>query len=118
MGTIKSFRELEIWKKGIELVKEIYKMTTVFPKSELYGLTSQMRRCAVSIPSNVAEGFRRRHPKEFKRFLDIALGSSAELETQLVIAKELGYLDNDKESYFIEIIDHIDRMIASLWKKL
>jgi len=69
MGTIKSFRELEIWKKGIELVKGIYKMTAGFPKSELYGLTSQMRRCAVSIPSNVAEGFRRRHPKEFKHFL-------------------------------------------------
>lgn len=118
MGTIKSFRELEIWKKGIELVKEIYKMTAGFPKSELYGLTSQMRRCAVSIPSNVAEGFRRRHPKEFKRFLTIALGSSAELETQLVIAKELGYLEGEKESYFIEIIDHIDRMIVNLWKKL
>ncbi|MDP8246749.1 MAG: four helix bundle protein [Candidatus Tritonobacter lacicola] len=118
MGTIKSFRELEIWKKGIELVKGIYKMTAGFPKSELYGLTSQMRRCAVSIPSNVAEGFRRRHPKEFKHFLNIALGSSAELETQLVIAKELGYLEGEREAYFIEVIDHIDRMIVSLWKKL
>ena len=118
MGTIKSFRELEIWKKGIELVKGIYKMTAEFPKSELYGLTSQMRRCAVSIPSNVAEGFRRRHPKEFKHFLNIALGSSAELETQLVIAKELGYLEGERKAYFIEVIDHIDRMIVNLWKKL
>jgi len=119
MGTIKSFRELDIWKKGIELVKMVYKTTEKFPHHELYGLTSQMRRCAVSIPSNVAEGFRRRHPKEFKQFLNIALGSLAELETQVIITRELVYLKNEEdERRILEFIDHISRMITNLLKKL
>jgi four helix bundle protein len=118
MGTIKTFRELDIWKKGIELVKEVYAATNKFPIHELYGLTSQMRRAAVSIPSNVAEGFRRRHPKEFKQFLNIALGSSAELETQIVIALELNYIDDGSENKIFEQIDHISRMIANLSIKL
>ena len=118
MGTIKNFRELDIWKKGIELVKKVYKITEKFPHHELYGLTSQMRRCAVSVPSNVAEGFRRRHPKEFKQFLNIALGSLAELETQLVITKELGYVGNEDEKNLLELIDHLNRMITNLLKKL
>jgi four helix bundle protein len=118
MGTIKNFRELDIWKKGIELVKGIYKITEKFPYYELYGLTSQMRRCAVSVPSNASEGFRRKHPKEFKQFLNIALGSLAELETQIVIARELGYLVNDDETYTLNLIDHINRMITNLRKKL
>ena len=116
MGTIKSFRELEIWKKGIELVKEVYKTTENFPQSELYGLTSQMRRCAVSVPSNVAEGFRRRHSREFRQFLNIALGSLAELETQLVIAQEINYLSDGQ--VILERIDHISRMIATLLRRL
>lgn len=118
MGTIKTFRELDIWKKGIELVKEIYKATEKFPNNELYGLTSQMRRSAVSVPSNAAEGFRRKHSKEFKQFLNIALGSLAELETQIIIAKELGYLENESEGIMLELSDHISRMIANLLKKL
>ncbi len=119
MGTIKSFKELDIWKKGIELVKMIYKVTEKFPTHELYGLASQMRRSAVSVPSNVAEGFRRRHPKEFKQFLNIALGSLAELETQTIIAKELEYLKIEAdEKHIIELIDHINRMITNLLKKL
>lgn len=118
MGEIKSFRDLEIWKKGIELVKAIYALTDKFPHSEQYGLSSQMRRCAISIPSNVAEGFRRRHPKEFKQFLSIALGSLAELETQTVIAKELEYIGNTAENYILELMDHISRMIANLYKKI
>ena len=118
MGTIKTFRELDIWKRGIEPVKEIYSATKSFPSHEIYGLTSQMRRAAVSIPSNVAEGFRRRHPKEFKQFLSIALGSAAELETQIVIAKELNYIGSDSEDRMLELIDHISRMIANLLTKL
>ncbi len=74
---IKSFKDLKIWQKGIEIVKDVYDITKSFPKEELYGLTSQMRRCAVSIPSNIAEGFKRYHNKEFKQFLYITLGSSA-----------------------------------------
>jgi len=82
---IKNFQDLRIWQKGIEVVKDIYILTKKFPKEELYGLTSQMRRSAVSIPSNIAEGFRRYHNKEYKQFLYIALGSCAELETQIII---------------------------------
>ncbi|GAF73329.1 unnamed protein product, partial [marine sediment metagenome] len=77
---IKNFQDLRIWQKGIEVLKDIYILTKKFPKEELYGLTSQMRRSAVSIPSNIAEGFRRYHNKEYKQFLYIALGSCAELE--------------------------------------
>ncbi|OPX28005.1 MAG: four helix bundle protein, partial [Candidatus Omnitrophica bacterium 4484_171] len=98
-------------------------VTRYFPKEELYGLSSQMRRAAVSIPSNVAEGFRRRHNKEFQQFLNIALGSSAlgssaELETQAVIAKELSYIDGKKEEELIDLIDYICRMASNLIKKL
>lgn len=118
MGTIKTFRDLDIWKKGIELVKEVYIVTENFPSHELYGLTSQMRRAVVSVPSNVAEGFRRRHPKEFKQFLNIAFGSLAELETQIVIAVELYYIDSDSEKRMLELIDHTSRMIANLLTKL
>ena len=88
---IKKFQDLRIWQKGIEVVKDIYILTKKFPKEELCGLTSQMRRSAVSIPSNIAEGFRRYHNKEYKQFLYIALGSCAELETQIIIANELNY---------------------------
>lgn len=82
--------------KGIEIVKDIYETTKCFPKEEMYGLTTQMRRYAISIPSNIAEGFKRYHAKEYKQFLYIALGSVAELETQIFIAKEIGLLDDTK----------------------
>ncbi len=118
MAPAKNFRELEIWKKGIELVKNIYDTTNQFPDREIYSLTSQIRRSAVSIPSNIAEGFRRMHAKEFQRFLSIALGSLAELETQVVIAKELSYIDINVFDSFLEKIDHLSRMIVNLIKKL
>ena len=89
MAGVKRFRDLEIWQKGVELVTLVYEVTARFPESESYGLSAQMRRCAVSVPSNVAEGFRRGHHKEFRQFLHIALGSLAELETQVVIARTL-----------------------------
>ncbi len=92
---VQSFRDLEIWKRGIELVKTIYDISASFPHSEIYGLTSQIRRAAISIPSNIAEGQIRRHRSEFKQFLHISLGSLAELETQLIISSELGYVKND-----------------------
>jgi len=115
---IRSFRDLKVWQKGIELVKEIYKTTKSFPKEEQYGLIAQMRRAAVSVPSNVAEGFRRRSRKEYKQFLSIALGSCAELETHVVIAKELSYIDAEKETALSDLIDHICRMIVNLDKKV
>lgn len=113
---IQTYRDLDIWKTGISLVKEIYLATDRFPKHELYGLSSQMRRSAISIPSNVAEGFKRQHNKEYRQFLYIALGSCAELETQLTIAKELGYLSSEKD--LLDKADHIGRMVTNLLKRL
>jgi len=109
---------LRIWQKGIEVVKDIYILTKKFPKEELYGLTSQMRRSAISIPSNIAEGFRRYHNKEYKQFLYIALGSCAELETQIIIANELNYISDDDKSAVIEEIKYICRMTVKLINKL
>lgn len=86
---MKTYKDLIVWQKSIELVKEIYLLTEDFPKEEIYGLTSQIRRCAVSIPSNIAEGKMRTTNKEFSHFLSIAYGSGAELETQLILAKLL-----------------------------
>ena len=91
-----SFRDLRVWKDGIALVTEVYSATSSFPRNELFGLTRQMQRAAVSIPSNIAEGYARQHRKEYLQFLAIAQGSLAELETQLEIAFQLEYLDFDR----------------------
>ena len=115
---IRRFKELRIWQEGISLVKEVYRITKTFPSEELYGLSVQMRRAAVSVPSNVAEGFRRKFKKEFRQFLNIALGSLAELETQVVIAKELDYMNQIEEDKFSKQIDYISRMITTLINKL
>jgi len=113
-----NFQDLRIWQKGIEIVKDIYILTKRFPKEELYGLTSQMRRSAVSIPSNIAEGFRRYHNKEYKQFLYIALGSCAELETQIIIANELDYISDNNIIESIEKLKYICRMTIKLIQKL
>lgn len=89
--SIKSYQDLTVWQKSMELVAWIYELTQHFPKEEMYGLVSQMRRSAISIPSNIAEGYSRRHRQEYIQFVRIAFGSGAELETQLIIAKKLGY---------------------------
>ena len=115
---IKSYKDLDIWKRSIKLVEDIYRLTKSFPKEELYGLTSQMRRAAVSIPSNIAEGFTRLHDKEYKQFLYIALGSCSELSTQLIIASRLKYFDNNKIEQLLNEIDEICRMTMSLIKKI
>jgi four helix bundle protein len=115
---IRSFRDLRVWQKGIELVGEIYRITEKFPKEETYGLSSQMRRAAVSVPSNIAEGFRRKHVKEHKQFLNISLGSCAELETLIVISKNLKHVDADQERALCEMLNHICGMIVNLDKKL
>jgi len=115
---IKDFRDLDIWKKGIEIVKDIYNIVEKFPKQEFYGLVSQIQRSAVSIPSNVAEGFNRFHNKEYKQFLYIALGSCAELETQIEIASELRYISNEKKKNILEKINHESRMLTNLIKKI
>lgn len=115
---ITNFRDLEIWKKGIEIVKDTYGATRSFPRHEVLGLSSQMQRCAVSIPSNVAEGFNRFHNKESKHFLFVALGSCAELEMQMEIAAELKYFGPDAKAAILEKLDHESRMIRNMVKKL
>jgi four helix bundle protein len=100
------------------LVKNIYATSGEFPRNEFYGLVTQMRRAAVSVPSNISEGYRRRHSKEFQQFLNVSLGSLGELETQLIIANELGYLANDRNGQLLEQVDHLVRMIISLSKKV
>ena len=118
MEKIKSFKELRIWQKGMEIVKDTYLLTKKFPKEELYGLSSQMKRSAISIPSNVAEGFKRYHNKEYSQFLYIALGSIGELETQVIIAQELGFIAKEELEAISEKIDHVSKMTASLINKL
>ena len=115
---VNNFKDLRIWKIAVELVKKIYKTSSKFPKEEVYGLTSQMRRAAVSIPSNVAEGFRRQHNNEFKQFLYISLGSCAELETQIVIAQELGYIDSNQTTKLVEDLEYICKMTTNFIKTL
>ena len=115
---IKNYKDLKIWNRSIELVKNIYDITSLFPKDENYGLTSQIRRSAISIPSNIAEGFTRYYNKEFRQFLYIALGSSAELETQLVIANRLNYLEADIKSKISNDLEIICKMITNLIKKI
>jgi len=118
MQKISHYRDLNVWKKGIEIVKTIYTSTKKFPSEERYGLITQMQRSAVSIPSNIAEGFRRGHNKELKRFLHIALGSCAELETQVIISGELGYIEKTCNNAFLEQLDVLSRMLVSFIKKI
>lgn len=115
---IKTVKELLIWQKGLSLVKQIYQVTKSFPREEVYGIVAQMKRSAVSVPSNIAEGFRRRHSKEFKQFLNIGLGSLAELETQVLISGELSYLSANVKGDLLEEIDHLTAMMISLSKKM
>ena len=115
---IKNFRELEVWKLGMEIVVDVYGCTKSFPKEESYGLVSQLRRAAISIPSNIAEGFNRYHNKEYRQFLFIALGSCAELETQIEVCGFLRYIDQENRMRLIDKLDHEGRMINNLIKCL
>ena len=117
-GNIRSFRDLRIWSLGIQLAKSTYGLTEKFPKKETYGLASQMQRAAVSIPSNIAEGHIRAHTKEFAQFLHMSLGSCAELETQAIIAKELGYITEDEHKQFVKSIEDESKQIRSLILRL
>jgi four helix bundle protein len=118
---MRTHRDLKIWIEGINMVTEIYQITKQFPKEEMYGLTSQIRRSAVSIPSNIAEGAGRKGKKEFEQFLYIALGSLSELETQLLIAYNINYLDKKTYEAFngkvIQLLKMITAFINHLNKK-
>jgi len=115
---IESYRSLLVWQKSVDFVVLVYRLLGRFPKNEQYGLSSQMQRAAVSIPSNIAEGKERQSDRDFARFLAIALGSLAELETQLLIAQRLGYLDEFDWQETSAQADEIGKMLRSLHKKL
>jgi four helix bundle protein len=112
----KTHKDLKIWKEGIDLVTSIYKLTKEFPNEELYGLTSQMRRAAVSYPSNIAEGAARSSNNEYIRFLYISLGSLSELETQIIISEKLNYIQN--KTTMIEEIEALRRKTLNLIRYL
>ncbi len=112
------FKELKVWQKAIDLVTETYSKSQAFPKEEIYGLTSQIRRSAVSIPSNIAEGCGRKSNKDFSNFLGIALGSAFEFETQLIICKNLGFI-NVRDFLKLESeVFHIQNMLIRLQSTL
>ncbi len=113
-----NFRELKIWQKAREFVKEIYQTTANFPSEEKFGLTSQMQRAAISIPSNIAEGAGRGSNKDFSRFLNIANASAFELETQIYLAYDLNYIESNKLEFLTEKIIEIKKMIYGFKKGL
>lgn len=115
---INSYKELIVWQKSMNFVAEIYTITEKYPKSELYGLTSQIRRSAVSIPSNIAEGWTRKHLPEYLQLLNIALGSAAELETQLIIATRLNFISQRTEAELQHSITEIMKMLNGIINKL
>ena len=117
-GKVKSYEDLEVWKRSIQLVKSIYLLSANFPSEEKFGLTSQIRRAAVSVPSNIAEGSERYNTKEYMQFLYISIGSIAEIKTQIIIACELGYAEELKTQNLITEVSSIDRMLKALINSL
>ena len=118
---MQSYKELIVWQKSVHVTKSVYLLSEKFPKAEMFGLTSQMRRSAVSIPSNIAEGYSRGHHAEYIQFLRIAFGSGAELETQLVLVRELGFAKTDDlvsvENLLQEVMRMLNKLILSLTSK-
>lgn len=112
------YKKLNIWNRAVEFATQVYKSTSNFPAEEKYGLTSQIRRCVVSISSNIAEGAGRSSEKDFKRFINIAYSSSCELETQLIIATNLKLLSESESIELLSEINELQKMIFSLSKKL
>jgi len=113
-----NYKDLVVWQKGIDLAKMIYRLTATFPQEERFGLISQMRRAAVSIPSNIAEGQARRTTPEFVQFISHAEGSAAELDTQLILAVELQFCLKNPALLTYELIDEIRRMLNGLRRRL
>ena len=117
-GEVRHYRDLLVWQKAVSWVEAIYAATRGWPQDERFGLISQIRRAAVSVPSNIAEGCARRSTAEFVRFLSIARGSLAEVETQIIIATQLSYLDQASQTSLLDAADEISRMFAGLIGKL
>jgi four helix bundle protein len=117
-GTMKNFRDLKVWEKSHELALAAYDATSNFPKQEMFGLVSQIRRCAASIPANIAEGCGRRGNGEFHRFLQIAMGSASELEYHLLLSRDLKFLDGQTYISLNGSVEEVKRMLASLVRKV
>ncbi len=115
---MKNFRDLRVWESAHRLTLDIYRTTARFPREELYGLTSQMRRCSVSIAANIAEGCGKKGNREFQRFLGIASGSASELEYELLLSKDLGYLTEQTYIPLHEDLSRLRRMLNSLQQKV
>ena len=113
---MRDFRNLQVWKKSHNLTLDVYKSTSQFPRTEIYGLTSQIRRACSSIPTNIAEGCGRKSPADFARFLQIALGSASETEYLILLTHDLKYLNSDQYAELIDRINHIKRMLLNLQK--
>lgn len=115
---INSYRDLKVWQAGMDLAEQVYKLTQAFPKQETYGLSSQIQRAAVSVHSNIAEGHGRDSTKEYLHFLSVALGSLHEVETQLILAGRLKYLDQKDLDLVLARMDEAGRMLRGLQKSL
>lgn len=115
---MRDFKKLKVWENGIEIVRLVYMLMEKLPETEKYGLISQMTRCSVSIPSNIAEGGSRNSQKEYKRFLEIALGSAFELETQLIIIKKLGWIEENGFEKLMSSIIEEQKMISGFIRQL
>jgi len=115
---VSGFKDLAIWQRGVKLTEEIYRITSMFPPEEKFGLSSQLRRAAVSIPSNIAEGFTRAFASEYRQFLYVAIGSCAEVATQVTIAERLGYLKQENTDVLSDEVEQISKMIMGLIKKI
>lgn len=114
---MRTFRDLDVWQKSVAFTTEIYKTTRTFPKEEMYGLVSQLRRASTSIPSNLAEGSKK-SKKDFLRFIQIAQGSGAEIETQLLVAYNLRYIKKDTIDNLLRDLEVVMKMLTNLYKKL
>ena len=115
---LKNYKELKVWQKAYQLCLEIYRVTKVFPKEERYGLTSQIRRAAVSVPSNIAEGYGRKTKGEYIHALYIAYSSNCELETQILLSADLGFIDSENLKYLQNNMGEVERMLKGLIKSL
>jgi four helix bundle protein len=115
---VRDFRELKVWQKAHGFVLDVYRHSKVFPIDERYGLKAHARKSANSIPSNIAEGCGRKSEREFARFLSVAAGSASEAEYQLLLARDLGYLDDDAFEHLNELANEVKRMLNSLIRKL
>jgi four helix bundle protein len=118
MAAIGGYKDLVAWQKGMDLVEVVYRLSARFAADERYGLTAQVRRAAVSVPSNIAEGYSRPNRSDYTHFLDIARGSANEVETQLLLAVRLGYVTNEQAKKALDLTLEVQRILAGLVKGL